>query len=102
MNELIQKWRELSDKNFVDETLADSMEMDSCAASHGAKGAIYKQCADELEAALKAFELAQLSHNIGSPKCRCICQQSPVINGQITLAVDDSCPCHSAALRAGA
>jgi len=51
----------------------------------------------------KAFkELAQLSHNTGSPKCRCSCQQSPVINGQIVLAIDDSCPCHSAALRAGA
>lgn len=65
MKELIQKWRELSDKNFVDETLAEGMDMDDCSRAHGIKGEIYKQCADELEAALKSVELAQLSHNSG-------------------------------------
>ncbi len=100
MKELIQKWLELSDKNFVDETLADSMEMDTCAINHRIKGEIYKQCADELEAALKAVELAQLSHNTGSPKCACpwikpcdFCK-----NGYCTY----SQPNYGGALRAGA
>jgi hypothetical protein len=53
-------------------------------------------------AVLKSAVLTQRSDNTGSPKCRCRCQQSPVQNGQMVLAIDDSCPCHSAALRAGA
>jgi hypothetical protein len=40
--------------------------------------------------------------NTGSPKCRCRCSRGPVTNGQFVVCVDDSCPCHGAALRAGA
>ena len=73
MKDLVLKWRELSDENFCDETMADAMDMDACADAHSIKGEVYKQCADELEAALKSAELAQLSHNnsrnVICPKC---------------------------------
>ena len=66
MQELIEKWRDLSDYNYCQETMADGMDPEIfkvCIASHKAKADTYKECADQLEVALKSAEALKPSHN---------------------------------------
>jgi hypothetical protein len=59
MEELISKWRDLSDYNYCQETMADGMDHEifkMCIAAHRAKADTYKECADQLEVALKLAE----------------------------------------------
>jgi hypothetical protein len=71
MEELISKWRDLSDYNYCQETMADGMDHEifkMCIAAHRAKADTYKECADQLEVALKTVEGQKSSINTVSTK----------------------------------